>query len=115
MPERAEDEGEEEVSAEIDALIAQINKHFKSEVLVYASEIPSFQRVTTGSLSFDLMLGGGWPLNCWNEIVGNESHGKTVMALKTIAANQERNPNYECLWVASEDFNKDWARTSAST
>ena len=97
------------MATEIDALIAQINKHFKAEVLVYASQIPTFHRATTGSLSFDLALGGGWPLNCWNEIIGNESHGKTVMALKTVAANMEINPAYVCLWVASEDFNKDWA------
>jgi recombination protein RecA len=94
---------------ELDALITAINKQFKAPVLVYASQIPTFQRVTTGSLSFDLMLGGGWPLNAWNEIIGNESNGKTVMALKTIAANQEENPDYRCLWVASEDFNKQWA------
>ena len=99
------------MSAEIDALIARVNKRMKAEVLVYASQIPMFRRVSTGSLSFDLMLGGGWPLNCWNEIVGNESHGKTVMVLKTIAANQERDPNYQALWVASEDFNKAWAAT----
>src|SRR6476620_4323645 len=77
---------------EIDALIAEVNKEMKSEVLVYASEIPSFRRVTTGSLSFDLALGGGWPLNCWNEIIGNESHGKTVIVLKTLAANMAIDP-----------------------
>jgi recombination protein RecA len=98
------------MTAEVDALIAQVNKEMKSEVLVYASEIPTLQRVTTGSLSFDLALGGGWPLNVWNEIIGLESHGKTVMALKTIAANQALNPNYQCMWVASEDFNADWAK-----
>ena len=36
------------MSAEIDALIAAVNKRFKSKVLVYASEIPTFKRVTTG-------------------------------------------------------------------
>lgn len=97
------------MTTELDALIAQINKEMKSDVLVYASQIPTLQRVTTGSLSFDLALGGGWPLNVWNEIIGLESHGKTVMALKTIAANMIADPEYKCLWVASEDFNKDWA------
>jgi len=93
----------------VDALIAQVNKEMKAEVLVYASEIPTFRRATTGSLSFDLALGGGWPLNVWNEIIGLESHGKTVMVLKTIAANMMINPDYQVLWVASEDFNKEWA------
>jgi recombination protein RecA len=57
------------------------------------------------------MLGGGWPLNQWNEIIGNESNGKTVMVLKTIAANQALDPDYHCLWVASEEFVPDWAAT----
>lgn len=95
--------------SDVDALIADINKEFKSEVLVYASKIPTFERVTTGSLSFDLALGGGWPLNCWNEIVGQESNGKTVLALKTLAANMALDPEYRALWIASEDYNKSWA------
>lgn len=66
-------------------------------------------RVTTGSLSFDLMLGGGWPLNQWNEIIGIESSGKTVLALKTIAVNQRLDKNYVCLWIAAEHFVTDWA------
>ena len=39
------------MSTELDALIASINKSMKQEILVYASEIPVFDRVTTGSLS----------------------------------------------------------------
>lgn len=97
------------MATDVDALMTQVNKEMKSEVLVYASTIPSFDRATTGSLSFDLMLGGGWPVNVWNEIIGNESHGKTVLVLKTIAANMAANPDYRCLWVASEDFNGPWA------
>jgi recombination protein RecA len=94
---------------EIDALIDKVNRRMKADVLTYANKLQTFQRVTTGSLSFDLMLGGGWPLNAWNEIIGNESSGKTAITLKTIAANQALDPNWRCLWVASEDFNGLWA------
>jgi len=98
---------------EIDALIQRINKKLDTPVLVRGSALRelTFQRVSTGSFSFDVMLGGGWPLNSWNEIIGNESHGKTVMALKTIASAQNANPGHETLWVASEDFNIRWAQT----
>lgn len=95
---------------EIDVLIADVNKRLKSDVLRYASTLQTFQRVSTGSLAYDLALGGGWPLNVWNEIIGLESHGKTVMALKTIAMQMSINPDYKVLWVASEDFNPEWAR-----
>ena len=71
----------------------------------------TYQRATTGSLAFDLMLGGGWPLNCWNEVIGNESAGKTAIVLKTIAANQALNPEYHTLWVAAEEFDPEWAAT----
>ena len=94
---------------EIDALIERVNKKHPG-VLRYASTLQTFQRVGTGSLAYDLALGGGWPLNVWNEIVGLESHGKTVMAMKTLAAQMQRDPNYKALWVASEDFNAEWAR-----
>jgi recombination protein RecA len=95
--------------SEIDALISRVNKRLKSEVLVYANRLVTYQRVTTGSLSFDLMLGGGWPLNCWNEIVGMESSGKTALTLKTIGRNQAEREDYTTLWVASEEYNKQWA------
>jgi len=96
---------------EIDALIAQINRKQKEELLVPGTSLrnTTWQRTTTGSLAFDAMLGGGWPLNCWNEIIGHESSGKSTMAMKTIAANQKANPDYHTLWVASEEFDPEWA------
>ena len=99
------------MASEIDALIAAVNKKAKAEVLIRGADLKNitYQRATTGSLAMDVMLGGGWPLNAWNEIIGNESSGKTAITLKTIAANQEINPDYHTLWVASEEFNTEWA------
>jgi recombination protein RecA len=94
---------------EIDAVIADLNK--RQQLLYRGSELLDrrFLRATTGSLSFDLMLGGGWPLNGINEVIGNESSGKTSMTLKTIAAQQALDPDYHTLWAASEDFDFGWA------
>ena len=78
---------------------------------MYASRCRPSSGSPPAPCAFDLTLGGGWPLNVWNEIIGLESHGKTVMALKTIAANMAVDPNYTALWVASEDFNEEWALT----
>ena len=95
----------------LDDLIAKTNKKAGDTLLQRGSALRNQEilRCTTGSLAFDLMLGGGWPLNCWNEVIGNESQGKTVMVLKTIAAQQALNPDHETLWIASEDFVPDWA------
>ena len=86
-------------------IASDINKKFKEQVIVLGSqarkEIP---RITTGVLAFDLMLGGGWPMNQWNELIGNESSGKTALAYKTIAANQARDPEWLAMWVAAEEF-----------
>jgi recombination protein RecA len=97
--------------SELDVLLAKANKKYGEGTVIKGSALKglSIERVTTGSLAYDIMLGGGWPLNQWNEVIGNPSNGKTVMALKTIAANQALNPDYETLWIAAEDFVPDWA------
>lgn len=101
------------MATDIDTIIAQANKKAKRDILVRGSDLrhQTFQRCTTGSLSFDLALGGGWPLNCANEIIGLESMGKTVMAMKTVAANQAMDPEHHTLWVAAEDFDPPWGET----
>jgi recombination protein RecA len=95
---------------EIDTLVASVEKKYPG-VLRWASTLQTFQRVSTGSLAYDLALGGGWPLNVWNEIIGLESHGKSVMVAKTLAKQMDQDPNYRALWIASEDFNAEWSRT----
>lgn len=89
----------------------KVNKRYGEGTLIKGAQIKdlAIARIPTGSLSFDLMLGGGWPVNHWNEIIGQPSAGKTVLAMKTVAANQVRDPNFECLWVAAEDLVPDWA------
>jgi recombination protein RecA len=67
--------------------------------------------LSTGSLVYDVMLGGGFVRNQWNEVVGLESSGKTVMILKCVAANQRRDPKFKVLWIAAEDLDPDWVRT----
>ena len=58
--------------------------------------------MTTGVLSYDAALGGGWPVGSWSEMIGNESHGKTLLAQSTIIANQTSDPKFTtCGWPAS--------------
>jgi recombination protein RecA len=42
-------------------------------------------------------------------LIGEASHGKTAIALKTIAANQAENPNHQTVWVAAEEFVPEYA------
>src|SRR5262245_4667024 len=101
------------MASEIDALISSVNKKAKAEILIKGSALlhQTWQRQSSGSLSLDVMLGGGWPLNAMNEVIGLESSGKTTIALKTVAHQQAQDPNHHTVWAASEEFDPGWAHT----
>ena len=99
------------INAEAKKIMAQINKKLGDNVVVLGEDIRSdlITRATTGSTTFDYVLGGGFPNNQWNELIGEPSHGKTALALKTVAANQQANPDYTTVWVAAEQWVPEYA------
>lgn len=99
------------INAEAKKIMAAINKKLGDGVVVIGEEIRSdlIKRITTGSTTFDYVLGGGFPANQWNELIGEPSHGKTAIALKTIAANQAINPEFVTVWVAAEQWVPEYA------
>lgn len=99
------------INAEAQKVMAQINKRFGGNVVVVGADIREnlLGRVSTGSTTFDYVLGGGFPTNQWNELVGEPSHGKTAIALKCIAANQIANPDFTTVWVAAEQWVPEYA------
>jgi recombination protein RecA len=90
--------------------IADLNKAMGDRVKT-GSDVANPGRITTGSLSLDLVLGGGWPTGVWSEVIGEASHGKTAICLKTIAANQALDPEFTVVWVAGETWHPEWAET----
>jgi len=99
------------VNDEAKKVMALLNKKFGDNVVVVASDIRSdlIPRITSGSTTLDYVLGGGFPGNQWNELIGEPSHGKTALALKTIAANQAKNPEHTTVWVAAEQWVPEYA------
>lgn len=92
-------------SAELLKVLNAINKKMGADTVVLGSDIIDVaDRFTTGSVAVDVSLGGGWPANQWHEVIGEASNGKTALALKTIAANQKRDPNFTTVWVAAEEW-----------
>lgn len=92
-------------------IAAAINKKLGEELIVMGSRLRDEAPVSwlsTGSLSLDVMLGGGFVRSQWNEIVGLESSGKTAAMLKCIACNQLLDPNFTTLWIAAEDLDPVW-------
>lgn len=98
-----------DLSPEVRAWIAEINKKAGEGTIVLASDIVIPKRFPSGSLSLDVALGGGFPGNQWTELIGPESSGKTLIAMKSIAANQKRDPGFLAFWVAAEHYNTDQA------
>lgn len=85
------------------------NKHGVGTVVIASKARMRPPRLSTGSLSLDVSLGGGWPVNQWSEVVGLESAGKTTIVLKTIAAAQARDPEFRVAWVAAESYDEEYA------
>ena len=93
------------MNAELLKVINKINKKFGADTVVLGEDIlEGTGRITTGSLSFDVALGGGWPVNQWHELIGEASNGKTAIALKTVAANQRKDPDFTTVWIAAEQW-----------
>lgn len=94
----------------LDSHAAKLNKKHGAGTMVIASEALYIdRRLTSDALSFDVALEGGLPVNQWTEVLGLESAGKTTFVLKCLAANQRLDPDFFCLWVAAETFDRKLA------
>jgi recombination protein RecA len=96
----------------IEELAAEVNAKLGGSFLLKGSETrQDVPHTTTGILAFDLALGGGYAANQWNEIVGEESSGKTALAYRMVAANMDKDPEYLALWVAAEEYVPEYAQS----
>jgi recombination protein RecA len=75
----------------IDLAIAAIEKAHGKGSLIYAGseKLPDVEYKTSGCLSVDWALGGGWGRGRVVEIYGPESSGKTTLTLHAVAAAQQ--------------------------
>ena len=97
------------MNVEVMKVAAMLNKKMGDGTVVLGSDVLLPTRITTGSLALDVVLGGGWPVGQWSEVVGEASHGKTAIALKSVAANQQANPDFTVVWVAAEPWSPQYA------
>ena len=98
-------------TSEVDGLIDEINQEYGKGTIIWGNQLKyqHIPRISTGSLSLDVALGGGWTVNSWHEIYGDWAAGKTTLILKTIATEQAKNPNWTTFWVAGEEFVPEFA------
>lgn len=94
----------------LDKVVKAINKQFGDGALVKASEMKSLeiQRVSTGSFTMDVQLGGGWAVGRVCVVYGPESSGKTTMALKGAAEFQKE--GFPVVWIDAEgSWDESWS------
>lgn len=82
----------EEKMKALNTALANIDKQFGKGTVMCLGDPNGFsdiERVSTGSISLDLALGGGLPKGRIIEIYGPESGGKTTLALSVVAEIQK--------------------------
>ena len=77
-------------SADIDVILASLQKEFGNEAIFQlgGAPMPEIEKISSGSLSLDRALGGGYPKGRIIEIYGPESSGKSTLMLHLIAEAQ---------------------------
>jgi len=88
--------------------LTEINKGLQTKFTLADEESLDIQRISTGLPNLDAMLGGGLPRKSSIIIYGQESSGKTFIALKAIAHAQSE--GLECGFVDAEfSYDPVWA------
>ena len=88
--------------------LTEINKGLQTKFTLADEESLDIQRISTGLPNFDTMLGGGLPRKSATIFYGQESSGKTFLALKAIANAQSE--KLECGFVDAEfSYDPVWA------
>lgn len=90
------------------ALAEEVNRALGTQGKVYLGrDHQEFERIQTGILALDVITGGGIPRRMYTELYGQESSGKTLIALNACAAVQKQK-GVAC-WIVGEEFDDDWA------
>lgn len=86
---------------ELDKIIGEYNKKSKGSIIKLEDTANQIvPRVPTGSFSLDIATGGGFPYGSVVEFYGEESTGKSLLALKTIVEAQKQ--GRKCIYIDLE-------------
>ena len=95
--------------AEIDNLIADINKKYKTDIIRKASDLKSIEFIPYTSPKMNYLTRGGIPVGRMVELVGLPQSGKTTTALDGLANFQKKYPKLYALYVDAENtLDKEW-------
>jgi len=98
------------------ALAQEVNADLKGEgSVIVAADVKPSERIETGILALDTIMGGGLPRGQLVELHGEESCGKSLLSLLAIAAVQRKGgtavgafrEGYDTKWAAKQGVNND--------
>lgn len=98
--------------AEIDSLIAEVNKKYKTNIIRKASDLKGVEFIPYTSPQMNYLTRGGVPVGRMVELVGLPQSGKTTTALDIISNFQKRYPEQYTVYLDAENtIDKDWGVT----
>ena len=98
--------------ADIDNLIAEINKKYKTDVVRKASDLKSVEFIPYTSPRMNYITRGGVPESRVIEFVGLPSSGKTSTALDVLANFQRKYPDRYAVYLDAENtLEREWGET----
>lgn len=90
----------------------EITKFFGEDTVFFDGNISTkYEAISTGSPSLDESIGiGGIPMGRITQFAGQESSGKTMLALSCIKSYLDENPNNTALFIDAEyTYDPEWA------
>lgn len=95
--------------AEIDTLIAEVNKKYKTDIIRKASDVKGIEFIPYTSPQMNYLTRGGVPVGRMIELVGLPQSGKTTTALDIIANFQRKYPERYTVYLDAENtLDKEW-------
>lgn len=94
----------------LDKLIAEVQGKYGSDAIMYASDVPVRDPITSGSLALDFATGiGGFPSDRVIEVAGDEGSGKTTLGLLAMMHYLDNHPDRSALILDTEHkLTMDW-------
>ena len=98
--------------AEIDSLIAEVNKKYKTDIIRKASDLKGIEFIPYTSPQMNYITRGGVPVGRMVEFVGLPQSGKTTTALDVLANFQKKYPDKYAVYLDAENtLDKEWGET----
>ncbi len=97
-------------NALLDKLLAEVQGKYGADSIMFASQVPVRDPITSGSLALDFATGiGGLPSDRVIEVAGDEGSGKTTLGLLTMMHYLDQHPDRNALILDTEHkLTMDW-------